>query len=468
LVDGQPLSTLLREDGPLSPEDTLSVLRQTAEALAEAHHVGLVHRDVKPGNILVSAGERVKITDFGIAWSAGSVPLTQAGQVVGTPQYLSPELAVGDAPSPASDVYSLGLVGYECLTGEPAFDGDNPVSVALKQVQEVPEPLPADLPAGLRELVDVAVAKDPAERPPDGDAFVAAIDRIRAEQAHEGEPTTTWMPRVGASAVPGGHHASRRRRGVLLAAVLLAIGAGLVVLLGLPGGGRTPAAGAPVAAASEPEPVIALDPAAYVGRPVDEVATELTALGLTVARQQQVTDSTAPNAVIRLDHADGDLHTGDAVTVLFAAPPPVRPAPGTEQEAPVQAADSAAEVSAGGVGSAVAGTAEVPSDAVQTTGSAPVGSSGSTTTGTTAGTSTDVSTAATDPTTGAPTGSDAATGTSAPSSPEPSTAEPSTAEPSSPDPSTSDPGTSEPSTPSAAKTPAPSTPSAEAPAPPTP
>ncbi|PZA19344.1 serine/threonine protein kinase, partial [Modestobacter versicolor] len=180
LVEGEPLSTLLREEGPLSPEDTLAVLRQTAEALAEAHHVGLVHRDVKPSNILVRPDEQVKITDFGIAWSAGSVPLTQAGQVLGTPQYLSPELAVGGSPSPASDVYSLGLVGYECLTGEPAFAGDNAVAVALKQVNEEPAPLPEDLPPGVRELVDVAVAKDPDERLPNGDAFVAAIDRVQA------------------------------------------------------------------------------------------------------------------------------------------------------------------------------------------------------------------------------------------------------------------------------------------------
>jgi serine/threonine protein kinase len=131
LVDGEPLSTLLREHGPLSPEATLSVLRQTAVALAEAHHVGLVHRDVKPGNILVAPDEQVKITDFGIAWSAGSVPLTRGDQVVGTPQYLSPEMAVGAPPTPACDVYSLGLVGYECLTGQPAFAGDNPVTVAL-------------------------------------------------------------------------------------------------------------------------------------------------------------------------------------------------------------------------------------------------------------------------------------------------------------------------------------------------
>src|SRR4051794_5719075 len=256
LVEGEALSTRLREEGPLSPEATLSVLRQAATALAEAHHAGLVHRDVKPGNILLCPDERVKITDFGIAWSAGSVPLTQAGQVVGTPQYLSPEVAVGEPPSPASDVYSLGLVGYECLTGEPAFDGDNPVCVALKQVQEEPEPLPADLPAGLRHLVDVAVAKDPAERPADGDAFVAAIDRVQAGQPLDDEPVTTRAPLLGTPAVPAraAHPADRPRRPLrtLVPAVLaLLVGVGLAVLLVRPGGGGSPVAGTPVAGAAE-------------------------------------------------------------------------------------------------------------------------------------------------------------------------------------------------------------------------
>src|SRR4051795_13616439 len=190
LVQGAPLSTLLREEGPLSPEATLSVLRQTAEALAEAHHAGLVHRDVKPGNILVGPDGRVKITDFGIAWSAGSVPLTQAGQVLGTPQYVAPEQVSGQPPSPASDVYSLGLVGYECLTGHAAYRGDNPLTIALKHVQEQPAPLPAQLPTAVRRLMDAAVARDPRKRPSDGDAFMAAIDRVQLGRAAAEVPRT--------------------------------------------------------------------------------------------------------------------------------------------------------------------------------------------------------------------------------------------------------------------------------------
>ena len=137
---------LLEREGRLSPARTLDVLRQTAAALAAAHAAGVVHRDVKPGNVLVGNDGVVKITDFGIAWSASSVPLTGTGQVVGTAHYLSPEQAEGAKATPASDVYALGMVAYECLAGRRAFDGENSVQIALKQIREQPDPLPDDVP----------------------------------------------------------------------------------------------------------------------------------------------------------------------------------------------------------------------------------------------------------------------------------------------------------------------------------
>src|SRR5215217_1475274 len=176
LVGGEPLSTLLAREGRLDTETTLSILRQTGSALGDAHRAGMVHRDVKPGNILVRPDGSVKLTDFGIAWSARSVALTRTGQVIGTPQYLSPEQAEGRLATPASDVYALGLIGYECLTGHPAFDGDNAVTIALKQVRQEPEPLPDELPPDVRELINRSLVKDPAARLPDGAAFAAAVD----------------------------------------------------------------------------------------------------------------------------------------------------------------------------------------------------------------------------------------------------------------------------------------------------
>src|SRR4051812_8642088 len=180
LVEGEALSTLLEREGRLDPARTLDVLRQTAAALAAAHAAGLVHRDVKPGNVLVGNDGRVKIADFGIAWSASSVPLTGTGQVVGTAHYLSPEQADGAKATPASDVYSLGTVAYECLAGRRAFDGENSVQIALKQIREQPEPLPADVPPGIRAVVERAMAKDPALRYADGAALRDAVEAVAA------------------------------------------------------------------------------------------------------------------------------------------------------------------------------------------------------------------------------------------------------------------------------------------------
>jgi serine/threonine-protein kinase len=120
LVEGESLATLLARERRLDVPGTLSVLRQTAAALAAAHAAGVVHRDVKPGNVLVGRDGAVKIADFGIAWSASSVPLTSTGQVIGTAHYLSPEQAAGGKATPASDVYALGAVAYECLAGRRA------------------------------------------------------------------------------------------------------------------------------------------------------------------------------------------------------------------------------------------------------------------------------------------------------------------------------------------------------------
>src|SRR4051794_3050176 len=195
LVEGEPLSAVLRREAPLDIAATLSVLRQTGFALGEAHRVGMVHRDVKPGNILVRADGQVKITDFGIAWSAGSVPLTRTGQVIGTAQYLSPEQAEGKHATPASDVYALGLVGYECLTGRAAFEGDNPVTIALKQVRQDPDPLPEELPEGVRTVIMRALAKDAEARYPDAAAFGAAI----ADAAAGRSPAPLDLPPAGST-----------------------------------------------------------------------------------------------------------------------------------------------------------------------------------------------------------------------------------------------------------------------------
>jgi eukaryotic-like serine/threonine-protein kinase len=163
-VDGRPLSRLVAEEAPLPPQRARSLICQVAVALDAAHTAGLIHRDIKPANLLVTPDDTVKVTDFGIARAVGADTTTRTGFVVGTAQYLSPEQAGGAPASAASDLYALGVVAYELLTGSRPFDGD-PLSV-LRSHREDPVPaLPPAVPADLRALVSGLLAKDPAERP---------------------------------------------------------------------------------------------------------------------------------------------------------------------------------------------------------------------------------------------------------------------------------------------------------------
>jgi serine/threonine-protein kinase len=189
-VDGEPLSAQLARDGRLPATRVLEIVRQAALALSEAHRAGMVHRDVKPGNLLVRKSDgAVKITDFGIARAADAVPLTQNGMVVGTAQYFSPEQAEGRVVGPPSDVYSLGVVAYECLAGRLPFLADSPVTVAMMQIRDVPPPLPPDVPPPVRALVLRTLAKDPRQRFANGGELA---DAARAVQ--EGRPLPPPFP----------------------------------------------------------------------------------------------------------------------------------------------------------------------------------------------------------------------------------------------------------------------------------
>ncbi|MBB6346276.1 serine/threonine-protein kinase [Nonomuraea muscovyensis] len=165
LVHGESLSAILARNGSLGPDVTLDVLHQTAKALHAAHSSGVVHRDIKPGNLLVTPEGTIKVTDFGIARALEAAPVTQAGTVLGTAQYVSPEQAQGLPLTPATDLYSLGIVAYECLAGRTPFQGDSQVAIALRHLNEQPPPLGVDVPAPVRELVKALLAKDPAARP---------------------------------------------------------------------------------------------------------------------------------------------------------------------------------------------------------------------------------------------------------------------------------------------------------------
>jgi eukaryotic-like serine/threonine-protein kinase len=339
LVEGENLSDLLEREGRLSPARTLDVLRQASSALAVAHAAGVVHRDVKPGNVLVGTDGVVKITDFGIAWSASSVPLTGTGHVVGTAHYLSPEQATGGKATPASDVYALGTVAYECLAGHRAFDGENSVQVALKQIREEPRPLPPDVPAGIRQLVERAMAKDPAVRLSDGAALRAAVDTVT--DGNNTAPIDAVGP-YGTAVLrlppPGAPEPTARRARRLPVPLLLGALAALVavgVLVGLLTGTATsdrpasePTTTTTTTTPAPPETVGVLA-AELLGRPVEEVQAELVGRGLQVQLVPAETAAVTAGMVTAAG-PEGQLPPGTVVAVSYAVAPP--PAPPVVQE----------------------------------------------------------------------------------------------------------------------------------------
>ncbi|MFD1547633.1 serine/threonine-protein kinase [Nonomuraea guangzhouensis] len=165
LVHGEPLSAILARNGALGPEVALDVVHQTAKALHAAHSAGVIHRDIKPGNLLVTSEGTIKVTDFGIARAVEAAPVTLTGTVLGTAQYVSPEQAQGLPLTPSTDLYSLGVVAYECLSGRTPFQAEGQVAIALMHLNEPPPPLGADVPTAVRELVMTLLIKDPRHRP---------------------------------------------------------------------------------------------------------------------------------------------------------------------------------------------------------------------------------------------------------------------------------------------------------------
>ena len=163
----------------LSTDRVLDIVAQTAAALHAAHSAGLVHRDIKPGNLLITPDGRVKITDFGIARIADQVPLTATGQVMGTVQYLSPEQASGHPASPTTDIYSLGIVAYECLAGRRPFTGESQVAIAMAQINEAAPELPVTVSEPVRNLVYSCIAKNPADRPASAAHLARAAQALR-------------------------------------------------------------------------------------------------------------------------------------------------------------------------------------------------------------------------------------------------------------------------------------------------
>jgi eukaryotic-like serine/threonine-protein kinase len=341
LVPGQPLSALLRGGEPLPPQTAADLVAQAADAIGAAHAIGIVHRDVKPANLLVTPEGRVKITDFGIARAADGVALTQTGQVIGTPHYLSPEQAEGLPATPASDIYALGIVLYECLAGHRPFDGDTPISVAIAHLREPVPPLPEHIPQHLRDVVAKALAKNPADRFTSAAELAAGLREARVQpvpvaRSYVEQPPTEMAvgdTRILTAAEGIPPRAETARRGLpswmpwVAAAAAVLVVAGLVSLLG--GGDNRSAATPPRTTASpaanqstQPDDRVRVRRADYVGLPVDEAKQRLDARGLTSTQQRVRNPRGRPENVVSGVRPFGLVAPDQVITLVVWGPQP--------------------------------------------------------------------------------------------------------------------------------------------------
>jgi hypothetical protein len=357
LVSGPSLAGVLA-GGQLDARRTADVLAQAADALHAAHAAGVLHRDIKPGNLLIGPDGQVKVTDFGIAQSSRTGNLTRAGSLLGTTGYLAPERVSGRPATVASDLYALGIVGYECLTGHPPFQGE-PLQVALAhRDQDLPGLPPWCLSqpggAGLAALIARLTAKNPAGRPATAALVAEEARRIRDGITGPGDlpaPTrpdqaplpgaagSPAAPAVAARPAPPAPARPRRHR---LAAAGLATGllaAGLLGWLlatagshppqGSPAQGHPAQAGHPATSAAAGHPARSAVSVRTVGvstsllgRPVSVVRRELRGLGLVVRVQPQPDAQAAPGSVVRI-YPTGQVPVGSVVRLTAAT----RPAP---------------------------------------------------------------------------------------------------------------------------------------------
>jgi len=338
LVEGRPLSDLLRPGEAADPEDARDLVIQAADALGAAHAAGIVHRDVKPGNLLVTKSGRVKVTDFGIARAAQGMALTMTGQVVGTPAYISPEQASGSSATAASDVYALGVLLYELLAGVRPFVGDTPVITAMAHMREPVPPLPPSVPDDLAAVVHQALAKDPAARFANGAALAAALRAplgIPSPVPVVREPTDADLEQTqlfAGDAMPPPPEPPERapRRGQrsgwlwAVASLVLLILIVLVLAIGLNSGSNDPTdsgqtdptnSASPPPASNTPRGGIHIVAKDYIGRDGKAVKEELEALGLHVTLMKVPNPGDKPKDVVSGVSPTGTFHKGDFITV---------------------------------------------------------------------------------------------------------------------------------------------------------
>lgn len=213
-VEGQPLSDRIAARGAFDPAEAMSIVTQTAQALQVVHDAGVIHRDVKPANLILEPDGRVVLIDFGVAVTTEALELTGVHEVVGTARYMAPEQVAKDEITPAADIYALGAVAYHCLAGHPPYEGDNALAVALRHLDDdPPPPLPDAVPEDARRLVATAMAKDPAQRFPSASAMARAAWAVGTPE----RPTAVVPSAVAAEPSPAPSRRSRWRAGLVTA-----------------------------------------------------------------------------------------------------------------------------------------------------------------------------------------------------------------------------------------------------------
>jgi eukaryotic-like serine/threonine-protein kinase len=312
LLEGRSLKELI--DQGLTPEQAVGLIRQVLEAAGSAHKNGVVHRDLKPQNVIVDDEGKATVTDFGIA-RAGVSEITQAGSVMGTPHYLSPEQAQGQAVTAVSDLYSVGVMLYEALAGRVPFEADSAVAIAMKQVSHTPQrpsSLNPDVSPALDAVVMRALEKDPGQRFQNADAFIAALDAALRDPAAVGGGTAAFAPlpapvvgAEGAAAAepdPEEERKRKRRRWALLAAAAALIG----VLLGF---------------------ALTRDTTTEVpgvtGNQLNVAIALLEQNGFKVGEVKRVQREVATNTVLEQDPPAGDASRDCAFLTLFCSKPKV-------------------------------------------------------------------------------------------------------------------------------------------------
>ncbi len=344
LVPGDSLAKILERDKTLPAEKVLDIVAQTARALHEAHEAGMVHRDVKPGNLLITPDGRVKITDFGIARVADQVSLTATGQVMGTVQYLSPEQATGKPATPATDIYSLGIVAYEALRGSRPFTGETQMAIAMAQINDAPPALPEHIDEAVRELVMSCLAKKPAGRPSSALALAEAAEDLMVNRPKRSTATrliTTATPQVtDATTVIEMTDTAETPKPIIwpwLATIGALVLTAIIVLVAILSGGQTPTPSpspttpsatptptetpTPSPSPSDPNQVVVLSSDIF-GVNIDDAASYLESLDLVVIRSEGLEVANDDPRLLTVYDASplGQMATGTTVTLTYYIP----------------------------------------------------------------------------------------------------------------------------------------------------